>query len=98
MSGAIAYVHLGDVKETWQQLKPTLPAEMDDFATYYEKTWIGTDNTAQSTYVYSLDLEPPRISPSLSTTQFKHGGGMAQWVPESYGMYEPHHLEIPGCP
>ena len=46
MIGAIAFVDLGDVRDTRLQLKPYLPSEMDEFADYYEGTWIGTDNTA----------------------------------------------------
>ena len=46
MMGAIAFVDLGDVLDTWALLKPTLPSEMEDFADYYERTWIGTDTTS----------------------------------------------------
>ena len=46
MMGVIAFVYLGDVWDTWLELKPTLPAaEMEFYADYYERTWIGTDST-----------------------------------------------------
>ena len=41
MIGAITFVDLGDVL-----LKPTLPSEMEAFAEYYERTWVGTDTTS----------------------------------------------------
>lgn len=43
--GALAFVHLGDVEESWQLLKPTLPSSMDSFAEYYERTWVGTSSS-----------------------------------------------------
>ena len=46
MIGAIAFVDLGDVLDTWTLLKPTLPSEMEAFAEYYERTWVGTDTTS----------------------------------------------------
>ena len=44
MMGALAFVHLGDVEveQCWRRMKPLLPAEMSEFAEYYERTWIGT--------------------------------------------------------
>ena len=38
MIGAIAFVDLGDVLDTWTQLKATFPPEMESFADYYERT------------------------------------------------------------
>ena len=39
--GAIAFVHLGDVRDTWLELKPTLPSEMALFADYYDsQVWL----------------------------------------------------------
>ena len=32
------------VRDTWPELKLTLPDEMESFADHYERTWIGTDN------------------------------------------------------
>ncbi|XP_063693751.1 uncharacterized protein LOC134825467 [Bolinopsis microptera] len=46
MIGAIAFVDLGDVLDTWTQLKATLPSEMDSFADYYERTWVGTQTSS----------------------------------------------------
>ena len=45
MMGALAFVHLGDVEQCWRRMKPLLPAEMSEFAEYYERTWIGTSTT-----------------------------------------------------
>ena len=50
MIGAIAFVDLGDVQDTWALLKPTVPPEMEFFAHYYERTWVGT---ATSSPLYS---------------------------------------------
>ena len=42
MMGAIAFVPEQDVEQTWRLLKPLLPADMDSFSSYYERTWIGS--------------------------------------------------------
>ena len=46
MMGAIAFVPAEDVDQTWRHLKPLLPADMANFAFYYENTWIGSSTTA----------------------------------------------------
>ena len=45
MTGAIAYVPETDVPRIWRHLKPLLPIDMAEFASYYENTWIGTSTT-----------------------------------------------------
>ena len=45
MVGAIAFVPEGEVPRVWRQLKPVLPADLAEFAAYYESTWIGTSTT-----------------------------------------------------
>ena len=45
MMGAIAFVHFGDVRDTWPELKLTLPAEIKAFADHKEWTWIRADST-----------------------------------------------------
>ena len=43
MIGAIAFVDLGDVLDTWTLLKPTLPSEMEAFAEYYLSSLLSLD-------------------------------------------------------
>ena len=45
MTGAIAYVPETDVPRIWRHLKPLLPIDMAEFASYYENIWIGTSTT-----------------------------------------------------
>ena len=45
MIGAIAFLPLGDVRSTWDALKPEIPLDMSEFVDYYERVWIGTDDT-----------------------------------------------------
>ena len=43
-----SYCNLGsetDVPRIWRHLKPLLPIDMAEFASYYENTWIGTSTT-----------------------------------------------------
>ena len=44
MTGAIAYVSETDVPQAWRHLKPLLPVDMAEFASYYENTLIRTSN------------------------------------------------------
>ena len=44
MMGAIAFVPVDEVEQTWRHLKPLIPSDMESFATYYENTWIGTSS------------------------------------------------------
>ena len=53
MTGAIAYVPETDVPQAWRHLKPLLPVDMAEFASYYENTWIGT---ATSNPLYAHDM------------------------------------------
>ena len=41
MTGAIDYLPETDVARIWRHLKPNLPIDMAEFASYYENTWIG---------------------------------------------------------
>ena len=40
--GALPFLPIEDVVDAWIELKPTIPFDMDDFARYFEYTWIGT--------------------------------------------------------
>ena len=40
--GALPFLPIEDVLDAWIELKPTIPFDMDDFARYFEYTWIGT--------------------------------------------------------
>ena len=40
--GALSFVDPGDVVEVWEDLRPTLPADLTDIVAYYERTWIGS--------------------------------------------------------
>ena len=64
--GAIAYVSEHDVAQTWRLLKPLLPADMDSFSSYYERSWIGTSSQLHA-QLHALLLQPhsrkvPRLS------------------------------------
>ena len=39
---ALPFLPIVDVVDAWIELKPTIPFDMDDFARYFEYTWIGT--------------------------------------------------------
>ena len=45
MTGAIDYLPETDVARIWRHLKPNLPIDMAEFASYYENTWIGISTT-----------------------------------------------------
>ena len=53
MTGAIAYVPEADVLQAWRLLKPLLPVDMAEFASYFENTWIGTSTCNP---LYSHDM------------------------------------------
>ena len=40
--GVLPFLPIEDVLDAWIELKPTIPFDMDDFARYFEYTWIGT--------------------------------------------------------
>ena len=46
--GAIAFVHLGYICDTWLELNLTLPAQLESFVDNFERTWIGTHSTPPS--------------------------------------------------
>ena len=43
--GALPFVPLDDLDLAWRLLKPTLPTDMTEFASYFEHTWMGTSST-----------------------------------------------------
>ena len=45
MVGALAFLPEADVPRIWRHLKPLLPVDMAEFASYYESTWIGSSTT-----------------------------------------------------
>ena len=54
MMGALAFVHLGDVEQCWRRMKPLLPAEMSEFAEYYEPVTLLKVSTTDSNLYYNV--------------------------------------------
>ena len=62
MMGALAFVPEDEVRRVWRLLKPLIPADMLQFVSYYETTWIGTS----SFFLASVEL--PRFNTDVSAT------------------------------
>jgi len=42
--GAMPFVHLGDVEDAWEVLRSDYPADLVEFADYFESTWVSGRN------------------------------------------------------
>ena len=54
MTGAIDYLPETDVARIWRHLKPNLPIDMAEFASYFENTWIGISTTCSKPTIWKF--------------------------------------------
>ena len=45
--GALPFVEPGSVVDVWEdQIKPNLPSDMEEFGSYFERTWVGSGSSS----------------------------------------------------
>ena len=94
MIGAIAFVPEHDVAQNWSRrlLKPLLPADMDSFSSYYERSWIVTGSEPS---LRSRDVEPTWCLLDAASTFNEHRRRMASRIQLLAPLLQPHSLEVP---